>query len=291
MKITPQISNKVSKMPGTCLVLEDERLVTKDDKAEPGSEEGLRINFLQDVATAAESALLLDFDGTLAPFRIDPSKVRPWAGVTELLDNIRQEGRTRLVVISGRPARDVALQLRLAKPPEIWGLHGTERLFPDGQLEMTALSSIQLEILKAARHVIEGTGLRVEDKWNAVVVHWRGKSPRAAEAAQTRTLQLLSPFSGEEGFHFLQFDGGIELHAGKDKGDAVRTLLGEFPKDAPVAYLGDDLTDEDAFQALAGRGLGVLVRRERRPSAANIWLRPPTELRKFLGAWLQAVRL
>jgi trehalose-6-phosphatase len=82
----------------------------------------------------------------------------------------------------------------------------------------------------------------------------------------------------------------MELRSGHNKGDAVRMLLEELPNDAPVAYLGDDATDEDAFHALLDRGLCVLVRPRWRPSSAHLWLRAPTNLRRFLTAWLAALR-
>jgi trehalose 6-phosphate synthase/trehalose 6-phosphate phosphatase len=59
-----------------------------------------------------------------------------------------------------------------------------------------------------------------------------------------------------------------------------------------VAYLGDDLTDESAFRAvnaLGGAHLSVLMRRENRVTDADIWLRPPAELRLFLTRWLRAL--
>jgi trehalose 6-phosphate phosphatase len=246
--------------------------------------------FFQSVALANESVLLLDFDGTLAPFRVDPSSVRPWAGVSKLLDEIQQAGRTRLAIITGRPAGDVASQLGMSNAPEIWGLHGAERLYPDGRLEQEDLIAEEGTLLEAARSAVrEGKlGVRVEQKRNAVVLHWRGKPPRSVMAAQTRALKLLRPFAGVSTVRLLQFDGGLELRAGRDKGDAVRVILEETSRGTPVAYLGDDATDEDAFTALAGRGLGVLVRREWRPGAAQIWLRPPAQLRKFLSTWLRA---
>lgn len=61
--------------------------------------------------------------------------------------------------------------------------------------------------------------------------------------------------------------------------------------DCPVAYLGDDLSDEAAFRAVqrvGRRGLGVLVRREWRDTAAEVWLRPPGELKGFLERWVKA---
>jgi len=250
-------------------------------------------DFLTLVANAEQSALLLDFDGTLAPFRIDPAKVRPWAGVTDLLDKIQQTARTRLAIISGRPAEDVALQLGMARPPEIWGLHGAERMMLDGRIEFDDLRPEQRTTLDAAKvslHAAGKTGLRLEEKWNAIAVHWRGKPEHFAQIARERTTKLLSPFADESGMKLLQFDGGVELRAGRDKGDAVRMLLAEMPPGTPAAFMGDDITDEDAFRALAERGLGILARREWRPTAAPVWLRPPVQLRKFLSSWLQALR-
>jgi trehalose-phosphatase len=248
--------------------------------------------FFQSVNAASESLLLLDFDGTLAPFRVDPSKVRPWAGIVNLLDKIQQAGRTRLAIITGRPAGDVASQLGMDNAPEIWGLHGAERLYPDGRLEEEELIADEQALLEAARSAVREArlGVRVEEKRNAVVVHWRGKSPHSIHAARSRALKLLRPFADNPAMKLLQFDGGLELRAGRDKGDAVRMILVEVPNSTPVAYLGDDATDEDAFLALAGRGLGVLVRREWRPGAAQMWLRPPAQLREFLAAWLRATQ-
>jgi trehalose 6-phosphate phosphatase len=58
--------------------------------------------------------------------------------------------------------------------------------------------------------------------------------------------------------------------------------------DTAVAYLGDDRTDEDAFMALRGRGLAVLVRPDLRATAAEVWIRPPDELLLFLQRWEQS---
>jgi trehalose-6-phosphatase len=55
-----------------------------------------------------------------------------------------------------------------------------------------------------------------------------------------------------------------------------------------IAYLGDDRTDEDAFHALRGRGLTVLVRDQPRPTLAEVQLRPPQELIQFFRDWLAA---
>jgi trehalose-6-phosphatase len=87
----------------------------------------------------------------------------------------------------------------------------------------------------------------------------------------------------------LGFDGGLEVRvSGRTKADAVLAVLRECPLDTPAAFLGDDVTDEDAFVALHGRALAILVRPEQRPTAAEVWLRPPEELAAFLQRWQRA---
>ena len=82
----------------------------------------------------------------------------------------------------------------------------------------------------------------------------------------------------------LEFDGGVEMRPPEpDKGDAVREILQKLDATTPVAYLGDDTTDEHAFEALEGRGLRVLVRPEWRKTLADIWIKPPDDTFGFPG--------
>jgi trehalose-phosphatase len=84
----------------------------------------------------------------------------------------------------------------------------------------------------------------------------------------------------------LPFDCGMELRAvGCNKQHAVKAVLAQTPDRSAVAYLGDDITDEDAFRAVKPRGLGVLVRADFRPTEADVWLRPPDDLVTFLNHW------
>jgi trehalose 6-phosphate phosphatase len=216
--------------------------------------------------------LLLDYDGTLADFRINRFEARPWAGVRELLEVIQRDNRTRLTIITGRPAGEINPMLILPEPVEVWGLHGAERLFPDGCREMQEAppeAGDKLDELRAQLRRDPFGGL-FEDKPNA----------------------LFEPAAQVSGLSLLEFEAGVELRVGRDKGGAVEAIVEQAEKDAPVVYVGDDLTDESAFCAvnrLRNPHLSVLMRRTWRETAADVWLQPPDGLRWFLREWEKAV--
>jgi len=248
--------------------------------------------FFGTFARAAQFLLLLDYDGTLAPFRVDRYRARPYPGVAKLLKCIQEQGRTRMVVVTGRPAGEVPPLLGLVPAPEVWGLHGVERLHADGRREFDVPSPQTRARLEAVSAKLrrDAFGGLLEEKPNAVVMHWRGVPKEKALLVEKQARALFEPLAQLDGLGLLEFEAGLELRAGRGKGDAVNAILGEMDgrRPAPAAYLGDDLTDEAAFRAIKGRGLGVLVRRELRETCADVWLRPPQEVRNFLKRWLQA---
>ena len=245
---------------------------------------------------ASRPLLLLDYDGTLAGFRVDRFRARPWAGVRELLTDIQREGRTRMAVITGRPPEEIAPMLALDPPVEVWGLHGAERLRANGRrgrAKIPAEARRRLDEVRA-RLKRDALGGLYEDKPNAAVIHWRGHAPAKARQIEMRTRALFEPLANLEGLSLLKFEAGLELRGGRDKGGAVRELLREHAANTPCTYLGDDVTDEEAFRAInqaKGPHLSVLVRRARRSTAADIWLCPPDELRWFLRMWLDALNM
>ncbi len=253
--------------------------------------------FFSSFTKRANPLLLLDYDGTLAPFRVDRFRARPWAGVRELLERIQRQGRTRMAVVTGRPAGEIAPMLGLEPALETWGLHGAERLYPDGRRELEAATAPTQAMLDGLREKLrrDSLGGLFEDKANGVVMHWRGASAQKAKSIEKKARALFEPLAQMDGLGLLEFEAGLELRAGRDKGGAVEAILAEFgaagPEACPVAFLGDDLTDEAAFRAVnavGSCGLSALVRRDRRETAAQVWLRPPEELKGFLKRWVEA---
>jgi trehalose-phosphatase len=237
--------------------------------------------------------LLLDYDGTLAAFRVDRFQSQPWAGVNKLLHLIQRQGQTRLAIITGRPAQEIAPMLGLDPPLEVWGLHGAERLYPDGRCELELPPPATQAKLEELRQFLrqDSLGGLFEDKANGAVMHWRGHSRQKAAAIERRARELFEPLARLEGLALLDFESGVELRAGRNKGGAVEAILTETGNGGPVAYLGDDLSDEAAFRAVqrqGKRGLSALVRTQWRQTAAEVWLKPPVELRKFLEMWAMA---
>jgi trehalose 6-phosphate phosphatase len=235
------------------------------------------------------SGLALDYDGTLAPFCIDRNAAVPWPGVREAVQRILQNGQTRLILISGRQGEEVRSLLGVDPAPEIWGIHGRQRLYPDGRTKLAPLRASDEQGLTEALAWLESRNyLRyTERKPGSIAVHWRGLPAEQLAILGPSVHAAFAPIAERSGMSLLEFDGGLELRPLEpNKGSAARTLLAELPAGSPFAFLGDDTTDEDAFLALRDtEALTVLVRRDWRPTNAREWIRPPEQLLAFLQEW------
>jgi trehalose 6-phosphate phosphatase len=251
---------------------------------------GSRIaEFLEGLPRAGARALLLDYDGTLAPFTLDPASALPYPGVADALRRIQQETDTRLVIVTGRHASDIP-RLMGWSGIEIWGCHGLERIKADGSSNITRIDARLLSAIETAHELIAWEGLSEleERKTASVAVHWRGREDLSEEIMR-KMRHVWSMLPDRSALRFAPFDGGIEIRVAKiDKGDVVRTIFRELGADVAMAYLGDDVTDEDAFGALMRRGLSILIRDEVRPTLADAWIQPPQGLLAFLRSWTSA---
>jgi len=200
---------------------------------------------------------MLDYDGTLAPFHIDRFAASPYPGVEDRLAVLSGLPRVHLVLVSGRPARELRGLLPSSTKAEIWGSHGRERLKRDGSYELFALDPVQQATLEQVAGQMTALGFRetLELKPSSLAVHWRSFEPAVQE--QIRSL--------------------------------VQSVFARLAEPGNL-YLGDDLTDEDAFAAIGDRGFSILVRTEVRESFARFWLRPPEELLGFLDQWIAAAQ-
>ncbi len=244
--------------------------------------------FLANLQKATLKALVLDYDGTLAPFRKNPEEAYPYEGIPELLDPIIERPDTRVVIITGRWTKDLIPLLQLKNQPEIWGTHGIERLKPDGTYHIAELDERALQALARVDEWCEANGLeqKCEKKPGSLAIHWRGLDESRIEDIRTKVNSVLPNIPDSSRLDLHKFDGGLELRIpSRDKGDAVNTIMNEMPEGTPGVYLGDDLTDEDAFRAIRKWGIGILVRNDFRTTAADVWIKPPDEVKELLKSW------
>lgn len=239
------------------------------------------------------SVLLLDYDGTLAPFVKDRMQAYPYPGVPERLQTLSKLSDTRTVIISGRSLDDLEKLLPEASGLELWGSHGLERKSATGKMSVIAIDPhIQQGVKEGIQLCMDLAGqARCENKPFGVALHWRDASEQEALRLRNLVEPLWLNLCERYELEIHSFDGGIELRPkARNKGTVVEEILSTTPKDAAITYLGDDLTDEDAFKALGARGLKVLVREQSRPTLADVQLTPPQELLQFLDQWIAAVQ-
>jgi trehalose 6-phosphate phosphatase len=247
--------------------------------------------FLHDVAEANERVLILDYDGTIAPYSAHRRQAYPYPGIPELLNQIMRDCQTRLIVASGRAAHELIPLLGMIPPPEVWGTHGAERVYADGRYEEIEVTEEAMEVLlnSETRLEREGLGHLLEVKLAAVAVHWRGLQPAEVLRIRTKAYRVLEPLAAKSRLVLAESEEGVEIRLrAANKGVALRRLLSELRSDIPVAYLGDDISDEEPFRILNDRGLTILVTARPRFTAAQLALKPPGELMTFLCGWIKA---
>jgi trehalose-phosphatase len=241
--------------------------------------------------------VFLDYDGTLTPIVRHP---REAILSTELRETLARLARlTTVAVISGRDLADIRGKVEL---PDIHyaGSHGFDIAGPAGENFVLEKGAEYLDALDQAGQVLEEklaglAGVWLERKKFALAVHYREAGEEVVLRLDQMIEELLADHAG------LRKSGGkkiIELRPDIDwdKGRAIGWLLQRLGLDRPdilPLYLGDDLTDEDAFRALRENGLGIVVRDEPRPTAALYGLDDPGQVRTFLdrtALWLEKDR-
>ncbi len=215
-------------------------------------------------AVARERALLVfDFDGTLAPIVARPSdaemraETRALLRVTSLL--------YPCAVVSGRPRADVARRVEGAPLVAIVGNHGAEPGF--GPVDRALRRDVVGWAEALARDLAGLSGVEVEEKGLSVAVHYRRAADRAT--ARSRILAVAARLPDARVFGGRAVVNLVPLRA-PDKGAAVAEILRRIGARRAL-YVGDDVTDEDAFVA---RGVTVAVRVGRTHASRARWYVP-----------------
>lgn len=230
-------------------------------------------------------AVFLDYDGVLSPIVEHPEDAVLAPETRRAL--VRLADRCPVAIVSGRDLADVRGMVDVDglvyAGSHGWDIAGLDvQAEPRGERYLPALEAAQRELIARLDGV---PGARVERKRYAIAVHFRQVDDADVDGLERATRAVAADHPE------LRVTGGkriFELRPDLEwnKGTAVTWLLEQLAlgDDAVPIYVGDDETDEDAFRALAGSGIGVIVGPEV-PSAASYRLDDTDEARQFLE-WL-----
>ena len=253
------------------------------------------LEHFDDIARRLEGrrpALFLDYDGTLTPIVDRPEQAVLSDAMRAVLAELSR--LAPVVVVSGRDRRDVARLVGLENLVyagshgfDIAGPGGLVREHPDAHAYLEPLAGAATEL---ERRLAGVEGVLVERKRFAVAVHWRLAAPADApeiEAAVDEAVRRHAGLRRTGGKRIFELRPRIEW----DKGRAVLWLLEALHLDGPEVvpfYVGDDETDEDAFRALKGRGIGIIVADEPRPTGATYLLADTAAVEEFMRRLLRS---
>jgi trehalose-phosphatase len=242
-------------------------------------------------------ALFLDYDGTLTPIVERPEMAVLADDMRAALERVA--AHCFVGIVSGRDLADVQAMFRgdgskdaVTGAGHLWfaGSHGFDIAAPDGTRTEVEEAHAHLDALGAAADDLERAlaaipGAWVERKRFAVATHFRQVDDARVPEVETAVDRVLAAHAG------LRKTGGKRIFELRpdvawDKGRALWSLFerADLTRAADLAvFVGDDVTDEDAFVALGDDGIGIVVADEARPTDADYRLSSPDDVRAFLS--------
>jgi len=230
--------------------------------------------------------LFLDFDGTLVPIQNDPTKCVLSPGMKGYLEAISLSGNASIAILSGRTVSDVKKKVQM-KNIYYGGNHGLEISGPN--LSYTHPDALQGKHVidkicrKIENEICNIEGALIEKKKFGFTLHYRLANKEGKALIKSTFYKIIAESTEPQAISILRGKKVIEL-APKifwDKGKAALFLLQRQKKNYLPLYVGDDITDEKAFEALRERGLTVRIGKSKK-SAAQYYLKGQWEVSRFL---------
>ena len=253
-----------------------------------------RLQEFQRQLSDKKPVIFLDYDGTLAPIVSKPDLAVVSPEMKAAVDRLARF--CTVAIISGRSRETVQRFLGLdnviyagSHGLDIAGPRGSGLRCDVGRDFYQTIRRLSGELAQALQGI---RGALVEETTYTAAVHYRLVAPK--EVGHLRKLVdnvlLHHPnLRKTEGKMILEIRPTIDW----DKGKAVLWILETLGLDSSHAlpfYIGDDVTDEDAFRALEERGIGILVAEAPRKTAATHILRDTEEVYRFLQAMIQLLK-
>jgi trehalose 6-phosphate phosphatase len=242
------------------------------------------------------TVLFLDYDGTLAPIAEKPGGVSLPSETKDTLWELAKILGCKLAIISGRELGDLKKMVDI-QDIVYAGNHGLEIEGPKINFKSPITQQMRLDIKSikkvASRRLSKVKGILIEDKGLTLSVHYRlvveADVPLVKEVLKnvTQTHLIRKRIRVKPGKKVFEIRPPIEW----DKGKVVLWLLARQQfllgnKKISAVYIGDDVTDEDAFKALRGKGITIFVGKPK-DTYADYYLRDTDEVLKFLKMFLK----
>lgn len=246
---------------------------------------------LRKVFSKKKLFLFLDFDGTLAPIARKPGLVKVPTVIRRVLRDLSRRPGCRVAIVSGRELKDVR---RLIGLPDLTyvGNHGSEFSGPGYTFSPVRSADVRKKIFQILtlwrKEVGTIPGVLIEDKGMTASAHYRLVAAGRQKTVRQKVLAVFLKWPGRRDFILRRGKKVLEIcpAASWHKGRAVLWLRKRWlgrgrAVDALSIYIGDDVTDEDAFHALRGKGITVRVGRGRK-TKADLFLKDTREVAMFL---------
>jgi trehalose 6-phosphate phosphatase len=231
---------------------------------------------------SANAAFFIDFDGTLVAIAPRPDLVHVEPEVLQVLERLSERFDHAVAIITGRPLATVDGFLAPLKLP-VAAEHGSIRRDAEGHVhaDTRSMEAVKTVAARLEPLVAANPGLLLERKQTSVALHYRQRPELGAVCNNA----VEKAVAGTEGLDILPGKMVYEVRPqGRDKGTAVKAFLDEPPfKGRVPVYMGDDVTDEDAFRAINALG-GITIKIDNGDTQAQY-----RTTRAGLFAWLESL--
>jgi trehalose 6-phosphate phosphatase len=251
---------------------------------------------LQRIGQASSVFCFLDCDGTLAPLMPTPDEAVPLPGTADLLRDLAALPGVQVAVVSGRPVANVRRFLDVAGLYYV-GIHGVEVRFPNGETTLAEGVGLVRTIIPSVKRRLEQglrtrPGILIEDKGAALTCHYRLASVADGVTACQMLAAVVRSHQRRGVPVRLTFDHEVAVvrPSHVNKGSSAAALLAACAPAALPIYIGDDLTDEDAFAGLPLHAITIFVGPAAQPTAARYRTETPQDVQRFLRALLERRR-
>jgi trehalose 6-phosphate phosphatase len=241
--------------------------------------------------------LFLDYDGTLVPFKDSPTEVTTPKKIKKVIRQLIRIQKIQVIIVTGRTLVDIKKLLTISGLSFI-ALHGLCIESSDG-LRFHWKTAEQTQSLIAAikknmqRILKEEKGAFLEDKGLTIVLHYRLLPKNKVQYLQETFKNIVDTQDKKRILDVINGAKVIEARPkGWNKGKAIELFLAHYMNTTNILpiYIGDDITDEDAFRALRKKGLTIHVTHEKkRKTAAGYWVNDPDDVFFFLDAVTQKI--